>query len=214
MPYKFGISMRVSTSIYGEKRDTIAQDWSNYMISAFPDSQWLFIPNIGRKAVEYFGAWGLNTLILSGGDDIGSFKVRDETELSLIRHALDNSIPIIGICRGLQLLHQFHGGIIQQGDENFVQLHRAKKHKIRLHNSTRLVNSFHVNTILEDTLHKDFKVFARCANDNTVEGFINRQIFAMMWHPEREIKPNAWNQLAIHQFLESHEKKSCHTCSG
>jgi hypothetical protein len=39
--------MRItSASNYDEPRESIATDWANYMIAAFPDSQFVFIPNI------------------------------------------------------------------------------------------------------------------------------------------------------------------------
>ena len=43
-------------------------------------------------------------IILSGGQDIGTNKLRDKTEITLIDFAIKNKIPLIGICRGMQLI--------------------------------------------------------------------------------------------------------------
>ena len=84
------------------------------MLSVFPESKWLLIPNIGKQAVNYFKEWDLNVLFLSGGDDIGKFQIRDETELELIKYAISKSIPIVAICRGMQLIHNVFNGKIKK----------------------------------------------------------------------------------------------------
>ena len=46
-------------------------------------------------------------VVLSGGSDIGKNKIRDESEKFLIKFAIKNRIPLIGICRGMQLIGNF-----------------------------------------------------------------------------------------------------------
>lgn len=194
--------MRITNAIgYQETRDTIARDWSMYMSSAFPESNWMFIPNIGKQAVDYFQRWKLNALILSGGDDIGVYKERDITEFELLKYVLNNHIPVLGICRGLQLVHMFCGGQLEKGGKEFVQLHRANRHNISIGNQSFEVNSFHNFKIIENSIHKDFTIFARCLADNSVEGLENKNILAMMWHPERDTQVNTWNKSLIDNFL-------------
>jgi len=204
MEYKIGISMRVTNAInYDEPRDTIARDWSNYMMSAFPESKWLFIPNIGTNAIEFIQKWDINVLILSGGDNIGRFPERDETEFELLKYALKNSIRIIAVCRGLQLVHSFFGGKIIEGDSSFIINHRANEHFISLNNKTYNVNSYHNNRIVESTLHKEFEVIGHCISDNSVECIKSDQILGMMWHPERDKNYPKWNQNLIVKFLKN-----------
>ena len=69
-------------------------------------------------------AQDLDGLLLSGGSDIDPTfygqprdshtreldPSRDELELKLLGDALDADLPILGICRGMQLFNVFHGG--------------------------------------------------------------------------------------------------------
>lgn len=202
MELNFGISMRVTNaSNYFEPRDSIARDWSNYMLTSFPESKWLFIPNIEDEVEKYIKKWNINVLILSGGDDIGMYTERDKTELQLIKIALRNNIPIIAICRGLQLIHTFFGGKLLAGDSTFILNHRAKKHKIILNDKEIEVNSYHTNMLDEKTIDKQFKIIGRCKKDNSIECIKSNGILAMMWHPERENVFHEWNINLIKKFL-------------
>ena len=58
--------MRVTNAEgYNEPRDSIARDWSNYFIKAFPESKFLFIPNIGIEAVNFIKKWDINVLVIT-----------------------------------------------------------------------------------------------------------------------------------------------------
>jgi putative glutamine amidotransferase len=70
----------------------------------------------------------LDGLILAGGSDIDpaaygaaphpetrdTVPARDETEISLTRRALERDLPVLGICRGMQLLNVALGGTLLQ----------------------------------------------------------------------------------------------------
>lgn len=70
----------------------------------------------------------LDGLILSGGGDIAPARygaarhpatgpanaARDDAELALARHALDAGLPLLGICRGLQVINVALGGTLIQ----------------------------------------------------------------------------------------------------
>ena len=70
----------------------------------------------------------LDGLILAGGADIdpstygaqphaetkGTVPERDAFELALARRALDRDIPLLGVCRGMQLMNVARGGTIEQ----------------------------------------------------------------------------------------------------
>jgi choline kinase/anthranilate/para-aminobenzoate synthase component II len=207
--------MRVTqASGYKETRDTIARDWSDYMLSAYPNALWMFIPNIGKEAVGYFKKWNLNVLWLSGGDDLGIDAERDDTETELLKHALSNNIPVIGICRGLQLIHFYYGGELERGNSDFEQHHCANRHQIKIGNEVREVNSYHKNIIKEITNNPNLKVLARCVIDNSVEAYINDHLLAMMWHPEREEKADEWNTVLIKNFLQNMNNRGIILAAG
>lgn len=202
MQLRFGITMRITNAEgYDEPRDTIAHDWSKYMTQAFPDSKYLFVPNTGELAVEYIKKWHINVLIISGGDDVGITPLRDKSETALLKYAIENGMPVIAVCRGLQLVHSFFGGKLLNGDNAFIKKHRATEHEVYYEDSIKVVNSYHNNYVDENTLTKDAKVLARCKSDNSVEAFELKNILALMWHPERDKAVNDWNKLLIEQFV-------------
>ena len=194
--------MRITNDTsYNEPRDSISGDWSRYMLSAFPDSQFIFIPNIEEDVVHYLSKWNINVLILSGGDDLGIFPARDKTETLAFLYALKMRIPIIAVCRGLQLVHSYYGGKLKSGDNKFIEKHRVTKHLINMDNHSIEVNSYHTYKIIEETVNKDFEIFARCKDDNSIEGMRNKQILGIMWHPERDKSIANWNKLLIEKFI-------------
>jgi N5-(cytidine 5'-diphosphoramidyl)-L-glutamine hydrolase len=202
MGLRFGITMREVTAVnYYEPRDAIARDWSVYMSNAFPEDKWLFIPNIKDQAVHLFKEWNLNVLILTGGDDLGRTPDRDVTELALLRYAFENNIPVIAVCRGMQLVHSYYGGELIKCGEEFEKIHRASSHDIIIHGEHHKVNSYHKGMLKESTLDVRLTILARCKIDNSIEMFYSEKVLAMMWHPEREKEVSEWNLDLIKQFI-------------
>ena len=108
---RVGLTMRVlETDGYYEPRDSLAQDWSNFMATALPNADWLAVPNLGASNIRnYCKEWGLNHLILTGGEDIGVSIIRDETEQELLSWACEYAVPVLGICRGMQVMAKRDG---------------------------------------------------------------------------------------------------------
>ena len=138
----------------------------------------------------------ISGLILSGGDNIGDDEVRDVTENMILNYAISNNLPLIGICRGMQVINTFFGGKVQTLDNSN---HVDKDHMINITNHSLFqnqklqVNSFHHNIITSSDLGKNLSTFAISQNDNTIEGLIhdNLPIFGVMWHPERNPDSNS-----------------------
>ena len=204
--FKFGITTRITEAIeYSEVRDSLAHDWGVFFKREFPNDIWVSIPNIGNDAVNYFKSLSLNVLILSGGDSLGKTPKRDETEFALLEYALENLIPIISVCRGMQLVHSYFGGKIIRGDEDFSSIHRAKTHEIITEREgIFLVNSYHNDLILEASLHDDLKIIARCKKDFTIEAFMNHRLIGLMWHPERAMVDSQWSIELLKNFLKNY----------
>lgn len=188
-PLRIGVTMReVHAADYAEPRDALAQDWGRFLATALPDAAWLPVPNLGAADVERFcEQWQLNALILSGGDNVGSSPLRDETERALLQLALRHRWPALGVCRGLQLMWLERGGSLAK-----AQGHAATTHGMQ--GSTRQLNSYHDNTLHEAswTLPADLRIFARAA-DGTAEGVAFGtpcHWLGVMWHPEREAQPH------------------------
>lgn len=178
--------MRVETiQEYDETRDALSHDWIRFMANAFPDTSWIPMPNVGSDAGAFLDAWAITHVILSGGNDIGQSVVRDKTECAVLDRALAQGIPVLGICRGLQMMqHYFKGKLVE------CTGHAGTRHKISLGNVARDINSFHNWTIANPA-----PGLIPTAVDE--QGFIEAMehvsapIKGIMWHPERETKPDA-----------------------
>ena len=194
--------MRVTNALsYHEPRDTIAQDWPRYINYLFPEANYFFIPNIEEDAVNYCKKNNINLLILSGGDNIGLSEKRDNTELALLKFMISNKIPVIGICRGMQLIHHYLEGDIVKGNDIFINEHRATKHKVRIENEIITVNSYHSLKIDELSLNFDLSILARNISDDSIEAFIGPKILGLMWHPERDVHFSTYTKQLIIKFL-------------
>ncbi len=118
-------------------------------------------------------------VIISGGGDIGSCKSRDETEYILLKHSIDKGIPVLGICRGMQLIATYFGGQLC-----LASGHVAKRHMI--HGQINMeVNSYHNYAI--KYCPSEFEVTSN-SMDGQIESIRHRtfKIEGWMWHPERE----------------------------
>ena len=95
----------------------------------------LLIPNLTDKTLLRTLYDLLDGLLLSGGEDIdpahyGELRHekcgpvspdRDKVELTLIRWAMDDGKPLLGICRGIQVLNVALGGSLYQDIQTQVQ---------------------------------------------------------------------------------------------
>lgn len=200
---KIAVSMRVTeASGYAEVRDTIARDWTKYLMNVFPNAKWLLVPNIGQNVITYLEKWHINALILTGGDDLGRYLDRDSTEKAMFQHARKAGWPILGVCRGLQAIYFWLGGGIETTDLAFVSRHVAKNHSIQFGFETHKVNSFH-RLKLDSKCPSNLKVIARCWEDNTIEAVKGNGILGIMWHPEREENPQEWETHLIREFFQT-----------
>ena len=190
---KIGITTRVvSSETYSEKRDAISQDWTKFLekINVIP----IFIPNVLSNPISFIQENDLDGLILSGGDDVGFPPERQKTEQAIIEFSMEHELPILGVCRGMQILNNHFGGTHTTLSTNEHVTHNG--HPISIENEKflehfedgLLVNSYHHNVITKNSLGKDLIPFALSEHDKTIEGFSHSRlpIVGVMWHPERE----------------------------
>lgn len=175
----------------GEVSDGLATDWYPKLRELLPGISWLPIPNVGSGVISYLEEWSLNGYLLTGGDDLGVFPHRDETEFAIVDYCVRHRIPLFGICRGMQVVIKRFGGVLTRAPDD---RHVAKQHGVSICKTpfsyggeTKIaVNSFHNWTLRKNNLPTEFKVIG-CAEDGTVEAAIHEDlpISCIMWHPER-----------------------------
>ena len=170
------------------------------------------VENCGGEAVAVYltenNADGYDGLILCGGNDIspalyqeeinGAVDIdyeRDKCEWRLIKAFIEAQKPILGICRGCQLLNVYFGGTLYQHLEN-TNTHRIDGvgaiHEItavkgsvayELYGERFIANSFHHQAVKK--LGANLVATQYC--DNVIEGFEHDSlpIIAFQWHPEK-----------------------------
>ncbi|WP_275099283.1 gamma-glutamyl-gamma-aminobutyrate hydrolase family protein [Sedimenticola hydrogenitrophicus] len=173
----------MAASGYVEDRDGLAQNWSRFLAKALPGAHWMSLPNLGPdNIVAYCQGWGIDRVILSGGNDIGSVPLRDATELKLLDWAEECLIPVLGICRGMQVMAHRAGTALVP-----VEGHVATRHVIHGMRDG-MVNSFHNLALIEGP--PGYKVLAK-SEDGCIEAIRHSMLpwEGWMWHPERELEP-------------------------
>ena len=174
-------------------------------------------------------------LVLTGGEDVdpraygaaahsatgNPHSARDTWELALIEAARDRRLPVLAICRGMQLLNVALGGTLIQDipaqrpsdiEHADSAARRRRVHPILCEPGTRLeaalgaaslsVNSSHHQAI--DRMAPALRVSAR-APDGIVEGVETRDqdwwVVGAQWHPEELVAtPEPWDRALFSAF--------------
>lgn len=151
----------------------------------------------------------MDGLFLTGGVDIEPYRYgmeqavwcqkpdlkRDEEELKLFHAFFKQKKPVLGVCRGLQLINTALEGTLwqDQGEECGISGHTdGAVHKVRLEEGSvvkklfgqeLMTNSYHHQSVRE--LGKGLKITAKAGQ--IVEGIEHESlpIIAVQWHPER-----------------------------
>lgn len=135
-------------------------------------------------------------------EDVGKFKPeRDGFELKLLGSAVERNLPVLGICRGCQLINVYFRGSLVYDLESIRKVNHRKiangimrLHEVKLSHGSALfdmigmkegtVTSSHHQAV--DRPGEGLRVTAK-APDGVIEGIEheNKKIIGVQWHPER-----------------------------
>lgn len=192
------ITQREEYDSYGAGRDVLEADYTRFFekngIQLCPVSNF----SIGLNEFSIKDVYDI--VILTGGGSLWPDcydckrhdilqKNRDRIERELVAYALNNKIPILGICRGMQLLNALYGGKISMLDCVKKSRPICRDHPILMVDTGEVieVNNYHNDGILEGNLAAEFRVIALDVENRVVEGFTSSEhkILGLQWHPER-----------------------------
>lgn len=178
---------------------------------------WLAVTRAGGRAVRLkpgraYELDRLDGLLIGGGDDISptvyqgevdpAVRVdpeRDRLELEALEHAERRALPVLGICRGSQMINIFRGGSLHEdiyaayGEAPKLRTVLPKK-TVHVVAGSRLdgilecrncrVNALHHQSV--DRVGEGLAVVARDDHDmvQAIEGRGERFLMGVQWHPE------------------------------
>lgn len=183
---------------YGETRDSFDISWKSIFIGI--PSVIVPIPNFPDHVSAFCNELDLDALVLTGGASVGTSSERDETELGLLREAIRRKMPVLGICRGMQMINSFLGGTFEEDDRHVGQRHSVSGPLFD--GFVREVNSYHRLTITSKSIADGVTPLAM-AEDGTIEAFTVNGLpwLGLMWHPEREFPVNECDLTIVRKWL-------------
>lgn len=173
------VTCRVQTDPrHGERRDALDQRWIAFLnICGLTP---LVLPNNAETALRLLDAVPVRGLLLTGGNSLAEYSgdapERDAMEQAAIGFFMKRKLPVMGVCRGMQVLLHRHHIPLQQ-----VMGHAGTERTL---DSGRRVNSYHDYGAIGDAA--PFEVTER-ADDGVIKAvrLPSQPVFGIMWHPER-----------------------------
>ena len=207
-----------SRAVFGKKILTYMEsDMAKYVsdMGAIP----ILLPDLPKETLKSIMK-NLDGLVLQGGTDISpetykesgiennrwpGDKYRDEVELRILDIAFELKLPVLGICRGFQLINVYLDGSLYQDLETQIapeiEHRNAEKydkihHPVLIEKESLLSALYNQDSIEVNTVHhqgikdlgKGLIKEALCPEEKIIEAFIlnsaDHFVYGVQWHPE------------------------------
>lgn len=176
----------------GERRDALDQRWVHFLQScgmlAIP------LPNAAGLLDDYLSIPHCCGAVLTGGNEPPGWgepvPERDALEGSLIARARAGDFPLLGVCRGMQMIQHALGLPLKR-----IHGHIAAAQEITVDGVRETVNSYH--TIGTHSTAPETETWAT-ADDGVVKALRlqSERVVGIMWHPER-VAPFAQRDITL-----------------
>ena len=177
---------------YPEIREAVDVRWGEFCQELGAASYITCLQNFSDAYVNDAETAGI---VLSGGNDLSLLnpddqlsQMRDKFELALIDKAVKRRLPLIGICRGMQILAHYFGTALVK-----LPGHAGTRHAVsfeKADNCPWLTGLKEVNSYHNWGIRRLPSELQSCmmAADGSIECFRHRHlpVWGQMWHPERE----------------------------
>jgi len=217
-----------------ERTQAVAESYVS-MLSQAGGMAVLIPANFGLDRVPELAS-RIDGILLSGGPDVDPFHfgaephrklgkidpVRDELEIALSKIALERSIPVLAICRGIQVLNVALGGTLIQDIPSHVPGHISHEvrgvvegagHTIDLDPESRLAKMVG-STLLRVTSDHHQAVedvgegllVSAWARDGIVEAIEHKEhpfMIGLQWHPERNPTMTPDTRVILDEFMKA-----------
>lgn len=226
---KIGVSARIlhpqpgALGLQGKTRQYLEQTAAHWLMTR--DVLVLMVPTVDtggllhRSSIRLSDyARHLDGLMLQGGADVSPMtygeeplsrewagdRLRDEYEIELLHEFIEAGKPVLGVCRGLQLINVAYGGTLYQdiaqqvpkAGRHVTDAYEKNVHQIRFEPAgglarlypglqTARVNSIHHQSV--KTVGRNLRVEAWSEADHVVEairGTGKGYVLGVQWHPE------------------------------
>jgi putative glutamine amidotransferase len=195
----------------------------------------LIVPPLADNAALGRVLDAVSGLVLTGGEDVdplhyeraahpqlgGVNPRRDATEIALARAAHDRKLPVLAICRGVQVLNVALGGTLVQDIPSEVSTiiahepdapRQVRTHDIAVNDPSRLASALGATSVRVNSIHHqaleqvapELSVVAR-APDGVVEAVESSEpawwAVGVQWHPEELVDDaEAWDRRLFEAF--------------
>ena len=204
-----------ATPQYSDELHELAANAGRALTASADDVQVVYVNALRPGALPEEWLTNIDGVLMLGGADVdptlftsdpaviagaeATNRSADEFEIALVQHAERAGLPVLGICRGAQVINVAYGGTLIT-DLGEGTMHRGengdewRNHDVTLADGSRLAQIYARSTVdirsahhqAVDTVAAGFTVAATAA-DGVVEGIEasdDRWIVAVQWHPE------------------------------